>query len=149
INIESTKILNPLDYAVLLNSEGSFGTFANNTIDNPGEDGVYIHANWAHTIGTGNTFNAARGILVNTDIITQSNATWLKQPVPYIITGNGDSGLTISNDTPEGAKLTLAPGVQILMRVYGSIIPGDGYGKGALIAEGTETERILISSAFE
>lgn len=147
INIESTKVLNSIDYAILLNSEASFGTFTNNTIDNPGQDGVYIHANWAHTIGTGNTFNAARGILVQTDIITQSDATWLKQPVPYIVTGPGSSGLSIYNSTPEGAKLTLAPGVQILMGTYGDIIAGGGsYGKGALIANGTATEPILIST---
>jgi parallel beta-helix repeat protein len=145
INIESTKVLNSLDYAILLNSEGSFGKFTNNTIDNPGEDGIYLYANWAHTIGTGNTFNATRGILVNTDIITQSSATWLKQPVPYVITGFGDSGLDIYNSTPEGAKLTLAAGVQILMGTHGNIVAG-GYGKGALVANGTAAEPILISS---
>jgi parallel beta-helix repeat protein len=146
IKIESTKILNSFDYGILLNSEGRFGTFTNNIIDNPGHDGIYLYANWAHTIGTGNTFNAARGILVNTDIITQSSATWLKQPVPYIITGPGDAGLDIYNDTPEGAKLTLSPGVQLLMGTHGSISAG-GYGKGALVANGTSAEPILISSA--
>lgn len=147
INIESTKVLNSVDYAILLNSEASFGTFTGNTIDNPGHDGVNIYANWAHTIGAGNTFNAARGILVQADIIEQSAATWLKQPVPYVITGPGDMDLSIYNSTPEGAKLTLAPGVQVLMGTHGDILAGSGYGKGALIADGTAEEPILFSSA--
>lgn len=145
INIESTKVLNSLDYAILLNSEGRFGKFINNTIENPGHDGIYIYANWAHTIGTGNTFNAARGILVEAGTITQSSATWLKQPVPYIITGFVDAGLSIYNSTPEGAKLTLAPGVQLLIGTHGHITAG-GYGKGAFVANGTAAEPILISS---
>jgi parallel beta-helix repeat protein len=134
INIESTKIVNSFDYAILLNNEGSFGKFINNTIDNSTRDGIYLHANWAHTIGTGNTFTAGRGILVRSGIITQSAATWLKQPVPYIITGVGN--LSIYNSTPEGAKLTLSPGVQVLISINTNIAAG-GYGKGAFVANGT------------
>jgi parallel beta-helix repeat protein len=149
INIESTKILNSVDFGILLNSEARFGKFINNTIDNPGHEGVNLYANWAHTIGTGNTFNAARGIVVQADIITQADAIWLKQPVPYSVTGFTDQGIEISNSTPEGAKLTLSPGVQILMGVHGQITAGNGYGKGSLIANGTASEPILISSARE
>ena len=146
LNIESTKVLNSVDFAILMNSKGNFAKFINNTIDNPASVGLYIHCNWAHTIGTGNTFNAARGIVVETGIIAQSSATWIKQPVPYFVTGQVDSGLSIYNSTPEGAKLTLAPGVQLLMDTHGNISAG-GSGKGAFVASGTAADPILITSS--
>ena len=140
IIIENTRIADVPAQAITMNGAASFGSFINNTIEVPGQDGVVIHANWAHTLGTGNTFDAARGIVVKGGVLSHPSVTWLKQPVPYIIE---DRHLEIYSDA--GSMLTIEPGTTI--KTSGNIIWVGAYGKGGLVANGTAAEPIIFSSS--
>jgi parallel beta-helix repeat protein len=119
-----------------------FQSFTSNTLSENGSHPISIYANFTHTIGTGNSISTNKGILVKGDDIEQDNAIWLKQTCPYII------GSNIYVESTTASKLTLMPGVEVQMGNGTSIYMRYHSGTfGTLIAEGTEQERISITSS--
>lgn len=137
VTITNCKFKNSAPYAVWLNDTGHFTSFENNVIDHPGDNGIYINSNYAHTIGTTNTINAAKELTI-VGRVTQ-NVTWPKQSFPYYVIDWMGVGST------EGNVLTISPGVTIRFKKAYSFSLGM-YDKAGLIANGTESEPIIFTS---
>ncbi len=142
VSIDNSTIRYSGAYGVSLDAGASFKSFTGNTLQDNDSYPISIYGNYAHTIGSGNTITSDRGILVRGDDMEQSDATWVKQTSPYVING------TLYVGSVSAARLTLEPGVVIEMGSGASIYVGYGTGNfGTLISEGTENERILITSS--
>lgn len=144
VNINNCLIQHSSPYAILLSEEGYFNSFEGNNINNEGHNGIIVHANWVHTIGTSNTFLANKEISVIGGSITQEHVTWTKRPFPYHTTG----WLYVGSET--GSTLTIEAGTTIIMELGKSFgIGGTQYttSQGALIANGTAEEPIIFTSA--
>ncbi|HOP04524.1 MAG TPA: hypothetical protein PL017_10870 [Tenuifilaceae bacterium] len=132
--------------AIVLEQEGSFTQFTENTFSNIDKHAISIRANYAHTIGENNDFgvSANYGILISNDehMDVAGSYTWLAHNAPYIIEGNLRIGAEGS-----GVNLTIAPG-SILKFAMDKTIElaywDDDYAK--LIAKGTAEEPILFTS---
>lgn len=129
-------------YGISLNNSSWFTNFKDNSFSSCASYAVKIYGNYAHTIGTGNTFNTNLGILVKGDIYEQANETWKKQQCAYYIDG------LLSIESTSGSTLNIEPGTKIYF-TQGSYInvgtSSNTYGK--IIAQGTASERIEFSSA--
>ena len=141
LSMENSTVRYSASYGISLDNTGSFKSFSGNTLEENDSYPISIHANYTHTIGSGNTLNTTRGILVRGGDMVQEDARWSKQTCPYVITNDVFVGSVTA------AKLTLEPGVQVNMGNNQSIYVGYGGDFGTLIAEGTESERIVISSS--
>jgi parallel beta-helix repeat protein len=142
VSFRNCTITNSETYGITTGYEGYFTVCENNTFENNATDPIQIYANWAHTIGAGNTFNSGPGILVLGDDIDQDNATWLKHGVPYIVVGN------ISLESTTGAKLTIQAGTTVKFSEGGEfLVAYNGGTFGTLIAQGTSDNKITFTSA--
>lgn len=129
-------------HGVSMAEDGFFQSFTNNVLSDIGLHVISIYGNYAHTIGGGNEYASSKGILVRSDDIEVSEAIWTKQGCGYYIEG------TMNVGSATGATLSLEPGVKIYMGGGAIIYVGRHSNTfGTLIAEGTSSERILISSA--
>jgi len=90
-----------------MDTEAMFVECFDNVFADNGSYPIEIYANHAHTIGRGNSFNNAPGILVKGDDINLTEVTWLKHEVPYVVGGNIDLG------SPSGSKLIIEPGTTV------------------------------------
>ena len=68
--------------------------------------------------------------------------TWTPDGNPHIISGT----LTIAGASPNGAPLTIQPGVEVWFEEGASIEVGDNNSPGTLQAVGSETSRIVFTS---
>jgi len=66
---------------------------------------------------------------------------WKKWPAPYVVSG----AINVYKDTTSPATLTIEPGVEMRFNANGSLVIGNGTKKGALIAQGTENDRITFT----
>lgn len=141
VSITNCNITNSASYGITTGYEGYFKTCTDNTFENNATAPIQIYANWANTIGTGNTFNSTgTGIVVLGDYIDKADATWLKHGVPYIVMGE------VYLQNPTGAKLTIQAGTTLKFTEGAYLIVAyDGY--GTLIAEGTSENKITFTSA--
>jgi hypothetical protein len=71
-----------------------------------------------------------------------ADETWTPAGNPHIITGK----LTVAGAAPNGATLTIQPGVEVRLEQGASIEVGAGNAPGTLIAEGTASSGILFTS---
>ncbi len=140
-SIEHSVIRYSGGYGVALTNDAWFSTFTQNQVYENAEAPISIHGNYAHTIGVENEISGVQGILVNGDRIELAEVTWLEQSTFYFIEGD----LNVGSAT--GSKLTISPGVQIRLGSNVGIFVGNSSNFGTLIAEGTETNRILFTSA--
>lgn len=141
VSIENSTIQGGINFGIRLFQGGKFTTFTNNTLTGNAGNPIKIEVNWAHTIGSNNTIQSEKGILLNTRDYLQANATWKKQTVGYELS---DLVLIGSSYSTNSYNLTLEPGVKLLFR-KGTYMEVGSLGK--LTANGTLSEPIIFSSA--
>lgn len=128
-------------HGISLATEGYFESFSNNQVEQNALSAISLHANYAHTIGEGNTLMSDMGIIVKGGDLEMAEVTWLKQSTAYVIEGNLYVG------SSSGTSLTLAPGVEIRMGLGVAIYFGRSNTFGTLNAVGTAEDRIRITSS--
>ena len=141
VSFDNCTFTNSETYGVSLNSESSFTSFSNNTFSTCVNHPISIYGNFAHTVGTGNTYNSNLGIIVRGDGFNHASETWKKQSCAYYIDG------TLDIESSTGSILTIEAGNKIFFTSGSQIEVGSAsstYGK--LVAIGTPTERIIFSS---
>lgn len=142
ISMNNCTVKNSKTFGVSLSNGAEFQSFLNNTFEGNGTYPIQIHANFAHTIGTGNLFNTGPGILVKGDRIEQQEVTWLKHPVPYII----DNDIYLGSAS--GSKLTFQPGTIVKFTKSSAIYVGYYSSTlGIIIADGDPANQITFTSA--
>jgi hypothetical protein len=104
IAINNSTISNSNSYGIKTsysNSKGGFVSFSNNTISSTANYGIVMNAQKISSIGTGNTFTNAVGVLIEGNFNSNTAQTWRKLSVPYIIDQEVliDGNLTIEAGT--------------------------------------------------
>ncbi|MDX2432443.1 MAG: PKD domain-containing protein [Bacteroides sp.] len=127
-------------HGISLDGDGYFEAFNNNLVEQNGLSAISIEANYAHTIGEGNTLISEKGIIIKGSKLEMGDVTWLKQSATYVI----ESNLYVGSSS--GTSLTLAPGVEISMGLGRAIYFGQNSTFGTLNAVGTAQDRIRITS---
>ena len=141
ISITNSTLTFSESQGIALRNDASFVSCTGNTFGDNGSVPIEIYGNYAHTIGTGNTFNTGPGILVRSDDMEQTDVTWLKQNIPYLIEG------AIYIGSPTGARLTIEAGTTIEFTESSDISVGYGSGNfGVLVADGEPASRITFTS---
>jgi hypothetical protein len=133
--------------AVKVMGDGGFSSFTNNTFENIQKNPLSIYHHSAHTIGTGNSFNASPGYGIfidgtNDDFNKPGNYTWLAHDAPYVVGGR----LRLGSDV-NSVNLTIEPGA-VLKFVAGAgveVAYWDGF-YAKLIAEGTPQAPVIFTS---
>ena len=140
VSITNSTFENSESSGITLFDDAFFTEFTGNTVDNNGVYPIEIYGNFAHTIGAGNNLTG-RGILVDGDNMEQSEASWIKQTVPYLIDG------TLYIGSTSGATLTIEPGTAVEFSSGSRINIGYYSGTfGSLVAVGEPSNRITFSS---
>jgi len=141
VSISNSTIKNSLHKGITLRDDGSFTAFTDNTLESNAKYPIEIYSNWVHTIGTGNTFSTGPGIFVKGDDMEQSDVTWLKHNVPYILDGNHYI------ESSAGANLTIESGTTVKFTESAAMYVGYHTGTfGNLIAIGEAGNEILFTS---
>lgn len=136
--IDSCTITNSSSYGVLAHSESSFTSFTGNVIKDNELCPVRCSAAAAGAIAADNELDAL-GVEIYSYELTEK-VTWVNLKVPFTIK-------TSYLDIDDGGSLTIEPGVtvQFAENSYLSV----GYNsEGKLVAEGTEEEPIIFTSAM-
>lgn len=142
VAFNNCTITNSESYGISLNSESSFVSFDNNAFSSIANHPIKLYANYAHTIGTGNTYDSNLGILVTGDTYEQASETWKKQSCAYYIDG------TMYIGSSSGSELIIEAGSKIYFTQGSQLEIGSSsstYGK--LVAQGTSEERIIFTSS--
>ena len=144
IKLDYCSIGNSADRGVVVEGDGKFSSFTNNTITTCVKYPVEIQAAYGGTLGAGSTLtgNASGydGIELTATTVEETQ-TWLNHGVPYVIMGTmgvqGSSSpiLTIA----AGTTVKLGPGVEFRC--------GHGSQSGAISAIGTASQRITFTSS--
>ncbi|MFO7670333.1 MAG: PKD domain-containing protein [Bacteroidales bacterium] len=141
VSIDHSLIKLSESHGISLDAEGYFASFSNNRAEQNNSSAISIYGNYTHTIGEDNTLESEKGIIVRTDNLEEASVTWLKQSTAYVIEGDLYVG------SSSGTSLIIAPGAEIRMGSGSAIYFGYRNGTfGTLTAEGTEEERIKITS---
>ena len=144
IKLSNCTFNHNLNNTVYLKNNGYFGEFTNNEFNNLTANPIKIEAKYAHTIGEGNLFNAgAYGILIEGDMDSEGQFTWLNHDAPYIINDNVEIG-----SSGNGTVLSIAAGTTIKFNVekgFEFAYNDENYGK--IIAQGTATNPIIFTSS--
>lgn len=142
ISLSNSTIMKSESQGVSLTNDAMFVECFDNVFGENSTFPIELYANYAHTIGLGNTFNTGPGLLVNADYIEQADITWHKQDIPYILDGN------IRLGSASGSKLTIEPGTVVKFTEGTSLYVGYTSGTfGILIADGDAANQIVFSSA--
>jgi parallel beta-helix repeat protein len=107
LSLTNSTVTNSEYQGVSLEAESKFEACTGNSFGSNGTFSIEIYAKFAHTIGTGNSYNSDPGILVNGDEIDLPSVTWIKQGAPYICDGDVYLG------SATGSKLTIQPGTTL------------------------------------
>ena len=140
VSLSNSMIKLSESHGLSLDGEGYFEAFNNNLVEQNGLSAISIEANYAHTIGEGNTLISEMGIIIKGSKLEMGDVTWLKQSTAYVI----ESNLYVGSSS--GTSLTLAPGVEISMGLGRAIYFGQNSTFGTLNAVGTAQNRIRITS---
>ena len=144
VSIQHCKFQQVSGNGISLGNSGSFKAFSNNEIRDCSGYVMEIAPNRVPQIGLNNNFLTTKGILLGVDEITEQNVVWKKQTCPYIVSG------TLEISDTEGASLTIDPGVTVKFNYDAVMTVGySASSTGKLIAEGTETQPIIFTSAQE
>lgn len=121
--------------------DAGFNSFTNNTFTNSDNSSypINIEADYAHTLGYGNTVDKL-GAKVRSGTIS-GNVTWKKLGFPYYVTDI----VTVSSST--SPELTLEAGTIFKFSGYGTFSVGYGSEGGKLIAKGTAEDRITFTAS--
>ncbi len=131
--MDNCTVENSGDYGVWCDQNGYFETFTGNAITTCAKYPMRIEAEYARTIGTGNTFtgNTNDGIEVRGGYVT-TTGTWAKHDVPYVVAVDD----VAVEDPANSPVLTIAPGTTVMMKSGLEFYVG--YGEpGGMIADGT------------
>lgn len=124
---------------------GGFVSFTNNAITETTKDPIVIHVNAVHTIGTGNTFDGTKRIVVRDNWFTlPENRTWQALSIPYYFEMPLESSPSTVNSAT--ATFTIMPGAILTFAKtsYFSIsFPG------RTILDGTPDKPIVFTSATD
>jgi len=127
---------------IVLTADASFTACTGNTFENNTTAPIQVYGNFAHTIQAGNTFNTGPGILVKGDNLEQSEASWVKNDVPWIIDGNLILG------SASGAKLVVEAGATLAFTSGSEMRVGYASNTfGILEAVGSPGELVTFTSA--
>lgn len=142
IALSNSTITNSQSIGVSLDDEAFFTSCTGNTFQDNALVPIQVDANYAHTIGAGNTFNTGPGIMVKGDKIEGAEQNWLNHNKPYILSGD----IYIGSAT--GSKLTIAPGATVQF-TEGSALYVGYYSNtyGILEADGDVGNEITFTSA--
>jgi parallel beta-helix repeat protein len=141
LSLAHSTISNSKYSGISFYNDGMFTECTGNTFEGNGTVPIEIYGNYAHTIGTGNNFKTGPGILVLGDRIEQSDVTWVKQNVPYILDGD----MYLGSET--GAKLTIAPGTVVKFNESSQLNVGYYSGTyGMLVADAEPGSQIVFTS---
>ncbi|MDG5814184.1 hypothetical protein QA601_03775 [Chitinispirillales bacterium ANBcel5] len=141
VTIENSTFSNSTGYGIYANASSSqILSFESNTFDNNETSAMRITSHQLGMIGENNVFSihdltAPRHVLVEPDGDLTQSATWRAIDVPYHFSDNHFI------DEP-GATITIQPGAILKF----SERSGLRVNSGALIAVGTETDRIVFTS---
>ncbi|MGD8297149.1 MAG: right-handed parallel beta-helix repeat-containing protein, partial [Desulfobacterales bacterium] len=150
--IDSNIISDNTDYGISGNIY-SAGLISNNTFSGNGQTPINIHPNAAGRIsGNSGSGNGQDVIRVNGGEL-RTNSTWLKQELPFAVTGD----ITVASwdwsdhSNPSSVTLTIEPGVQVRFNPGTGLIVGIGFHSiagyyGALFAQGTAASPIIFTS---
>lgn len=122
-------------YTTYANNKGGFVTFAGNTINTPAKYGIVLDAQKISTIGTGNTFTNAKGVLITGDFRSTTAQIWKNLGLPYIVNSEVDID----------GNLTIEAGTTFKFDANGWIVVGY-YSTTTFIADGTSTSPITFTS---
>ncbi len=141
VSIDNTEIRISATYGITLNDAGKFTSFTNNNIHDVDNYVMQIYGNWAHTLGTGNTYGEDNpGILVHGDGFEHTSEIWLAQDAAYVIDGS------LSIQSVSGATLEIQAGSTVKF-TQGSEINVGASEFGKLIANGTSALPITFTTA--
>jgi len=142
ISVTNSNISNSETEGISLKDDAILTECSDNVFEDNTTFPIKIYANYAHTIGTGNSFNTGPGILLRGDQIEQADVTWLKHEVPYILDGDMELG------SSSGSKLTIEPGATVKFTSGSWFRVGATNGTfGVLVADGEPENMITFSSA--
>ncbi|MFO7863474.1 MAG: hypothetical protein R6U85_05705 [Salinivirgaceae bacterium] len=140
ISIKNTEIRLSASYGITLDHDAYFKEFTGNNINNCNSYAIEISGKYAHTIGTGNTYEDVLGIKVYGGTIDQNEVIWKAQTTPYVLTSN------LYVESPSGSTLIVEPGSTLKFTDGNSLRVGSGdFGK--LIATGTQANPITFTTA--
>ncbi len=126
---------------VSLRNDASFASFSDNSFGNNATVPVEIYGNFVHTIGPGNMFETGTSILVKGDDLEQSDVTWHRQNIPYLIDG------TLYIGSATGSRLTIDPGTTVKFSEGSQLYVGYRSGTfGVLVADGEPGNQITFTS---
>jgi hypothetical protein len=140
ISMEYCTVRHSATEGITLSTNSSFVSFRNNTLEDCPQAAVLINANFAHTLGHGNTYMCTPGIFVFGSL-TQLNARWHYQAVPFVMAED----IFIRGENHP--KLTIAPGNTLKMMNGTAFIVGGTAKYGTLVAEGKVDSLITFTSA--
>jgi RHS repeat-associated protein len=150
--IDSNTIANNTNYGISGNFY-SAGFITNNTLSGNGQAAISIHPAAAGRISGNSGFDNGQDVIRVNGGELRVNSTWVKQELPFAITGD----ITLASldwsdhNNPSAATLTLEPGVQIRFNPGTGLIVGIGLHSiagyyGALSAQGTAESPIIFTS---
>ena len=143
VTIENCNISYSSSSGINVDGTGYFESFTNNSIANCDNSSIRVFPDAVSSIGTNNDIAPGQDIAIKSGDFDLDNATWLNHGVKYIVEGD----IYIGNET--GSTLTLSPGVTLALESNTSILVAYSSSSAAtLIAAGTETEPIVITSAW-
>jgi len=141
LSIRNTMIRYSASSGIYLDSMAYFDHFEGNTITSCSDQGLVIHLNQAHTIGTNNQLDKDNGIVVYGNSFTRAYAEWEAQSSPYYIPG------TIIIGSGDGSVLKLLPGVNLALARNSTIHVGKENSKrGDLQLEGVDGNPVRVTS---
>jgi len=123
-------------YTSYSNNKGGFVTYTNNTINTTAKYGIVLNAQKIATIGLGNTFTNAKGILIQGDYNNNTATTWRNLGAPYVIT----------NEVSVDGNLTIEPGTTFKFDAGGWLTVGY-YSTTTFTADGTSAAPITFTSS--
>jgi hypothetical protein len=147
VSITNSEIKNAKNYELRVNRDGGNGfvDFSSNKIISVNGDAMYIRGVSVATLGSTNTFETPTnsgirisGFTANAIQIT-SEITWAKQTVPYII----EDAVRVHDN----GVLTILPGTELRFISGKHMEIGWDNTHGKLVAQGTEEEKIIFTSA--
>jgi len=142
LSLTNCTISNSETEGISMKDNATFTECSDNVFEDNTSFPIKIYGNYAHTIGTGNSFNTGPGILLRGDHIEQADVTWLKHEVPYILEGDMELG------SSSGSKLTIEPGATVKFASGSWFRVGAVTGAfGVLVADGEPENMITFSSA--
>jgi len=140
LSVTNSTITNGL----YIGSTGIVPTITGNTFTNLDNSPIHAGANIIGQIIANNTITnltSAGKIEVVGEQINQ-DAVWKKQPAPYVVTSGS---VSVYKDTSTAATLTIEPGTIVKFASGSGLQIGTGTSKGALVAKGTESDRITFT----